>query len=69
LIIHDLNYDELWKQKFLSEFNKTAKVRKSFCVLKKGSFAAIRFKKVKIKFEIFKKFWNLPLFEKILYFI
>jgi len=63
-IIEDLSYDKLWKQRFLKEFKRTAKVKKIFCLFKKSKFGLIpKGLAAQIRINLFKKIWLSPLFD------
>lgn len=70
-IIEGLNYDILWRKRFLDEFQKTTKVRKIFESLKKEKFRSLPKSLDYIDMERLKRIWlsskinffsNLPLF-------
>jgi len=66
-IIKNLDYDRLWKKRFLKEFRKTAKVKKLFCLFKKGKFVLFpKGLKIRIKIVTFKRIWLSPLFDLLL---
>jgi len=57
-IIQDLDYDELWKKRFLSEFQRTARVRKIFCDFKKKGLKSLpESLELYIEIDRFKKLW------------
>ncbi len=66
-IIRDLDYDALWKERFLNEFKKIAKTRKIFCCFKKGKFGFLP-KGLKLRMEIrmFKKLYLSSMFNLFL---
>lgn len=67
-IIENIDYDVLWKKKFMKEFERTKKVRSLFEVLKKNSFLSIPKKSETIYMDIekFRKIWLSKKFNAVL---
>lgn len=59
-IIENLDYDQLWKKRFLTEFKRTNKVKKIFQALKRKNFNLLpKNLDLHFQFERFKKIWLL----------
>lgn len=57
-IINNLDYDKLWKQRFLPEFKRTSRTKKIFCFLKQKNFTFLpKNFRLQMKIENFKKIW------------
>jgi len=62
-IIDDLNYDKLWKTRFMREFKRTARVQRIFTEFKRKGMSSIPDNlNIHIEIERFKKIWLSPAF-------